>query len=120
MRDQLKYLQIDYVSSPTQAQGIPWAVISIEPENPDGTILIREIEGCGSHITTQDREYLDALLDDWKMVLNKDGDQLLDSLSGLAIGPLRASTRGQCGKEELEVQVRALNEKTRTDPPRIA
>lgn len=114
----LKYVQIEYVANPIQAEGIPWAVVAVDPGNPNGTILIHEIEGCGSWIEASDRDYLDALLADWKMTLNKDGDGLLKSLNDLAIGPLRTSASGQCGKEELSIQVRMLSEKTRTSPPR--
>ncbi len=101
MTEHLKYLQIDYVLSPTEAQGIPWVVVAVDLGNLNEAIVIREIEGCNSHIETQDRAYLDALLTDWKMTLNKDGNHLLDSLSGLTIGPLRASARGECRREDL-------------------
>ena len=96
-----------------QAEGIPWAVIAVDSASPNDKVLIYEIQGWNPSIRPDDRDYLDAILADWKTTLNKDGDGLLESLSGLVIGPLRASASGQCAKAELDLQVRALNEKAR-------
>ena len=107
--------------SPTAAEGIPWVVFAVDPGNPNETVLIHEIEECRSWIEPQDRDYLDALLAEWKMTLNKDGDVLLKSLSRLAIGPLRTEVSGESTKEELGDLARALREKTsKMPPPRIA
>lgn len=117
LSEQLKYMQIAYVVSPTQAEGIPWVVIAVDPGNPIEAVLIHEIEECSPWIETHDREYLEALLADWNATLNKDGNELLESLSGLAIGPLRTSASGQCSKEQLSVLVSALKEEARKGPP---
>ena len=113
----LKYIQIEYVASPTQAEGIPWALVAVDPASPNNRTLIHEIEGCSPWIEAHDREYLDALLSDWKTTLNEHGAALLDSLSGLAIGPLRTAVSGECAKEQLGGLAHTLGEKTRKGPP---
>jgi hypothetical protein len=97
----LKYVLLEYVAYPMQAKGIPWALIAVDPASPNSRILIHEIERCGPWIEDHDREYLNALLSDWKATLNRDGVELLRAVSELAIGPLRTSVTGECAKEEL-------------------
>lgn len=113
----LKYAQIEYAPSPTQAESIPWAVVAVNSGKPNEAVLIHEIEACSLWIEARDRDYLDALLADWKVTLNEDGAGLLDSLSELAIGPLRTAVSGACAKDELRDMVRTLSEKTRKSPP---
>lgn len=115
----LTYVQIEYVPSPTQAEGVPWAVVAVDYASPSERILVHEIEESGSGIEAQDRDYLDALLADWKMTLNEHGAALLDSLSELAIGPLRTAVAGECAKEELRGLVRTLGETTRKGPSKL-
>ena len=113
----LKYLQIDYVPSPTAAAGIPWVVVAVDPQNPNKPVLVHEISECNLWIEAHDRDYMDALLADWKITPNKDGGKLLASLAGLAIGPLRASKSGHCRKQELEAVTGTLKVQTEEDPP---
>lgn len=102
------------------AEGIPWVVVAVDPWNPQGAVLIHVIEESNSWIEVQDRDYLDELLVDWRITLNKDATDLLEFLRGLSIGPLRTSASGQCTKEELGNLTRTLAEKVRRLPPRSA
>lgn len=117
----LRYVKIEYAPSPTQAEGIPWALVAVDSASPKDRILIHEIEGCDSWIEAHDHEYLEALLSDWKTMRNEHGVALLDSLCELAIGPLRTAVSGECAKEELDRLARTLGESARKGPPpRIA
>lgn len=97
----LEFVQIEYVTSPAQSEGVPWAVVAVDHESPDDRILIHEVQGCSTWIADYDRDYLDAILLDWRMTINRNGPALLDSLKDLAIGPLRTRRFGVVPEEEL-------------------
>lgn len=118
MKAHLKYLQLDYVPNPAQTDEIPWVIVAVDPANPGDAILVHEIEACGPWIEAQDRDYLDALLAEWKQTLNKDGNELLESLSGLVIGPLRSSKSDQCEQGDLDTVTQALCAQARNSPHR--
>lgn len=96
----------------TQERGIPWVLVAVEAANSDGKVLIFEMENWRSRLDASDREYLDALLDDWRLTTNHNGDALLDSLGDLAIGPIRTQLTGHCTREQLDVLTQNLNERT--------
>lgn len=93
-------------------RGIPWVVVAAEAAKPQHRVLIHEAENCWSQVDADDREYLEALLADWRETANQHGDELLGPLSGLSIGPIRTQLAGYCTREELDILVRKLNEKT--------
>jgi hypothetical protein len=65
--------------------------------------------GVGSsQIEPQDRDYLEALASEWAETLNRDADELLDSLCNLAVGPIRAGQSGLCTEEQLQARILEL------------
>lgn len=100
------------MSFAAQERGVPWVVVAAEAANPGGKVLIYEAEHSWRQVDGGDREYLEALLVEWRETANQDGDVLLDSLSGLSLGPIRTQRTGHCTREELDILVRNLNKKT--------
>jgi hypothetical protein len=107
-----RYVQIEYVSFAEQERGQPWVVVVAETTNPDGRVVIYEDEHCWHLVNGEDRKYLEALLADWRETVNQSSDALLDSLSGLFIGPIRTHRTGYCTHEELDIMLSKLKEKT--------
>lgn len=106
----LEFVQIEYATCPTQSSGVPWALVAVDHGSPNDVIIVFEITASSTWIVDEDRDYLDAMLLDWRMTLNRNGAELLDSLKNLVVGPLRPGTSGACSEEELVRLARALDE----------
>ena len=113
----LEFVQVEYVTSPKQSAGVPWALVAVDRGRPDDKIFILQIESCSIWIADHDRAYLDAMLLDWEITPNRNGAALLDSSRDLAIGPIRTGTYGTCTREELDAIVRSLGEQIGKAPP---
>lgn len=100
------------MSFAAQEQGIPCFVVAAEAGKHNTRVLVHEVENFWSQVDAGDREYLEALLAEWRETTNQNGDELLESLSGLSIGPIRTQLTGYCTREELDSLVRKLDEKT--------
>ncbi|MCL5262910.1 MAG: hypothetical protein M1568_01415 [Acidobacteria bacterium] len=108
-KEPLKYVQVDYVPSAADQRGVPWVLVAVDSEDPDGMVRIIEAERCWSQVEADDKEYLEALLADWKKTSNRDGDALLASLGELSLGPIRTASTGQCAQEDIATAFKHAN-----------
>lgn len=98
------YVLLKYSPTVRSEAGLPCLVVVFRQQgNVDGKGFLEVIalKEWPEEISREHREYLDALIEDWKSKPPSEAATLFKYLSNLTIGPLRSVHTDQCSPSEL-------------------
>ena len=94
-----RYVLIGYAARPDVETSLPIALACVSPREGECALFLKT--DWAKQVSEGHRVYVDDTFKDWLEVVKRAPEDLLTSLLGLSVGPVRTIEDGECDEREL-------------------